>query len=81
MTEHKPIPHGWRFYTADFSIDGRKGVAMLTRDAAGKERWHRLDKAGQDNIPLYLSGYGSTINEAIDDAIRYISKEDVWANI
>lgn len=72
MAEHKQIPEGWRFYTADFSIENRKGRVMLTRDRAGHDWWQSLDDAGRENTHLYLNGYGATVNEAIDDAIRYI---------
>ena len=73
MAEHKSIPKGWRFYTADFSVIGRKGRVMLTRDEAGAKWWHSLDAAAQYNISLYLTGFGNTVNEAIDDAIRFIA--------
>jgi hypothetical protein len=72
---HKSIPSGWRFYIADFSIVDRKGSAMLSRDEKGTKSWHKLDDAGKENTPLFLTGYGATVNEAIDDAIRFIPKE------
>ena len=78
MTEHKPIPFGWRFYTADFSVEGENGRAMLTREThgeRGKTWWHSLDEAGRENTALYITGFGETVNEAISDAIKYIPNE------
>ena len=75
MAEHKPIPKGWYFYSADFSIEGTKGRILLSRDTEGKAWWHTLDEAGQQNISLYISGYGCNVNEAIDNAIGFIPQE------
>lgn len=72
MAEHKPIPQGWRFYSADFSVEGQRGHAMLRRDKAGKDWWHSLGDSGHANVNLYLSGQGDSINEAIDEAISFI---------
>lgn len=72
LIAHKPIPQGWRFYSADFSIEDSAGYILLCRDKAGTKWWHSLDETGKANIDLYVSGYGKTVNEAINNAIKYI---------
>jgi hypothetical protein len=69
------IPEGWRFYTADFSMQatGKRncGSVMLIRDEKGVAEWHKLPddlKESDDGPPLYLSGTGKTLQEAIKKA-------------
>ena len=69
------IPEGWRFYTADFSMQatGKRncGSVMLIRDEKGVAEWHKLPddlKESDDGPPLYLSGTGKTLQEAIKEA-------------
>jgi hypothetical protein len=69
------IPEGWRFYTADFSMQatGKRncGSVMLIRDEKGVAEWHKLPadlKESDDGPPLYLSGTGKTLQEAIEEA-------------
>ncbi len=62
------IAEGWRFFTADFSREGQKGIVMLTRDAQGTRWWHSLSEAEQETTELWATGYGQTIAEAVVDA-------------
>lgn len=67
------VPNGWRFYSADLSIEGRASV-MLTRDAEGTRWWHRLHEVEQQQIDLFISGAGATLEEAIADASNKVGK-------
>jgi hypothetical protein len=69
------IESGWRFSTADFSInaagDGSEsGVVMLVRDASGVALWHKItDEMNADDYPdLYVKGRGLTLEEAVTNA-------------
>lgn len=71
------IVKGWRFMSADFSIqasgrDTAPGNVSLVRSPEEKTRWHDMPeelKFGDDNgPPLYVVGYGMTLEQAITDA-------------
>jgi len=75
MTEE--IPSGWEFNTADFSVvaagNGETGSVLLIRCKEQKELWHELvHDIEDDNLwpPLYVQGFGRTLEEAIKDAIN-----------
>lgn len=67
------IQDGWRFCSADFSCQadgkfGARGQVMLVREPIAKARWHRMsvnDKEDDNGPPLYVFGYGVTLDEAI----------------
>lgn len=61
-------PEGWRFYTVDASREGHRCCAMLIRDTNGCKWWHSLDEEAREATDLYISGFGSTIFDAINDA-------------
>ena len=68
-------PEGWRFCTADFSMQACRGLAtgtvLLIRDPDAKKAWHLQPeevKAADDCPPLYISGEGKTFDEAMRDA-------------
>jgi len=63
------IPKGWRFYTADCSIEGQCTI-MLKRDATDTARWHRLSNAEWKETPLYSSGRGVDFESALNEAIK-----------
>ena len=48
---------------------------MLTREEDGRQWWLSIDESARENTPLYISGYGENIREAIQNAIRCIPKE------
>lgn len=70
------ICNGWVFYTADFSVpatSGRKepGFVQLSRNTAGREKWLRMPQEEFDDPngpPLYVTGRGLTMEDAIADA-------------
>lgn len=70
------IPAGWLMTAADFSCIaaglGKPGYVMLVRDAAGKTAWHKMPDAAKeadDGPELYVSGSGTTFDEAMKNAI------------
>ena len=68
--EHAPeIPDGWVFLSADFSMqaNGRSeyGGAMLMRNKHSRHKWHTLSDEDKEKVPLYASGSGKTLQEAI----------------
>lgn len=77
------VPDGWRFFTADFSLQAagksETGSVMLIRDHAGKARWHAFSDEVQELVPLYVSGNGRTVDEAISDAACVAIVADTFA--
>ena len=71
------IVDGWVFYSADFSIQSgephRPGTVLIKRDRDGAKWWHSLSEDEQEKTPLYMRGYGMTLEDAILDAISEIS--------
>jgi hypothetical protein len=72
------VPAGWLFYTSDFSTvaSGRaeKGSVTLMRDAAGRAEFHALATEGEkDAFQLYVNGTGSSLREAIANAVANIA--------
>lgn len=59
---------GWRLYSADFSIDGRKGSVTLIRDSEGHKWWDSLSDAEKEETDLFVTGFANTIEEAVIDA-------------
>ena len=75
--EIQTAPDGWRFSTADFSLQAagksETGSVMLIRDPEAKARWHQQSeeaKERDDGPPLYVSGEGATFATAMTDASR-----------
>uniref|UniRef100_A0A6M3LU76 Uncharacterized protein n=1 Tax=viral metagenome TaxID=1070528 RepID=A0A6M3LU76_9ZZZZ len=75
MTEE--IPSGWEFNTADFSVVAAKvgeiGDVLFIRCKEQKELWHEIIRGIEDDKlwpPLYIQGFGRTLEEAIKDANR-----------
>ena len=66
------IETGWRFYGADFSLqaDGvsRQGRVQLVRDIDSRKLWHLLPDNLQDEVLLFVSGVGTTIEDAMISA-------------
>jgi len=70
------IEEGWRFYSADFSVhasgkDYVKGSVTLVRAPDERDEWHKMtdeDKEDDNGPPLWVHGYGLTIEDAIIDA-------------
>lgn len=70
------IEEGWRFHSADFSVqangkDNATGIVTLVREPAEKARWHKMPeeiKEGEDAPPLYVIGHGMTLEDAIISA-------------
>jgi hypothetical protein len=68
------IPTDWRFNSADFSIPDQPGSVLLTRTPEQTTIWHKLlNESGlpvdEFDIPLYISGQGETLDDAIRDAV------------
>ena len=67
------IEKGWRFMTADFSIqaasyDKPMGSVTLVRSPDEKKKWHNLpdDVKESDDAPeLYVHGHGATVEDAV----------------
>lgn len=75
--EIQSAPEGWRFSTADFSLQASgksaTGSVMLIRAPEEKARWHQQSeetKERDDGPPLYVSGEGITFATAMTDASR-----------
>ena len=68
------IPEGWGFSTADFSLQANGisefGGVMLVRTGADRAYWHFLDDEQKEDVPLYVSGIGRTVAEAIANAAK-----------
>ena len=68
------IPKGWVFSSADFSLQASgasdSGSVMLVRGGMARVCWHQLTEAQQESIPLYVSGTGKTIAQAIANAVK-----------
>ena len=68
------IPEGWAFSTADFSLQAcgvsEFGGVMLIRTGADRAAWHALTVEPREVIPLYVSGTGRTVAEAIASASK-----------
>lgn len=70
------IEEGWRFNSADFSIQaagnsGAKGSVTLIRSPEEKERWHAMPdelKEDYEGPPLTVIGRGLTLEYAIINA-------------
>jgi hypothetical protein len=70
------IEEGWRFHSADFSVqangkDNATGIVTLVREPTEKARWHKMPeeiKEGEDAPPLYVIGHGMTLEDAIISA-------------
>lgn len=77
------LPDGWVFCTADFSLQAagksKTGSVLLIRDHDGRAAWHKLSEEDQEIVPLYMSGVGNTVQEAIADAAKraLLAKGDV----
>lgn len=63
------VAEGWRFYSADFSITAHQpsqpGYVMLIRDEIGYKKWHSMDEAAKEEIPLFITGRGVTFEKAL----------------
>jgi hypothetical protein len=68
------IPEGWGFSSADFSLQAsgvsEYGGVMLIRTGADRADWHFLIDEQREVIPLYVSGTGRTVAEAIASAAK-----------
>jgi hypothetical protein len=66
------IPEGWRFYSADFSLNAadpmKQGNILLIRDPDGVRQWHAATEADKEAISLYMSGCGYSFEEALTNA-------------
>jgi hypothetical protein len=78
------IVRGWTFHSADFSLNAARGPTYdgrvtLTRDVDEKRRWYAASLHVERNTsgelppdfpPLYVTGYGPTLEAAIANANR-----------
>lgn len=71
------VKSGWAFCTADFSMQAAgkrpQGSVMLIRSPEQAVLWHQMPadlKDAVDGPPLYVSGAGNTVEEAIESAYR-----------
>ena len=70
------VQDGWRFYSADFSVQANSyvpmtGWVMLMRSPSEKAKWHKMPEKMKDDDngpPLYVVGRGLTIEDAIISA-------------
>ena len=70
----QPAPDGWRFFSADFSMQASSqknyGNVTYVRNPEQVRRWHDLPdevKDFPDAPALYIYGQGKTLEEAIAD--------------
>ena len=71
------IADGWRFSSADFSLqtglgdEESMGFVVLVRAPDEKARWHQTTKEiteGDNEPPLFVVGSALTLEDAINDA-------------
>jgi len=66
------VEEGWRFSTADFSVDGQPGQVVLVRDTVQHERWCELLRVADGDLkelpPLFVRGTGMSFEDALVDA-------------
>jgi hypothetical protein len=69
------IESGWRFSTADFSMiacgKNQPGTVRFIRSPEEVDKWHRMIeelKEDDNGPPLYVTGEGMTLEEAIINA-------------
>lgn len=70
------IEKGWRFLSADFSVqacgkDGVTGIVTFIRAPDERAAWHKMPeelKEDENGPPLYVIGHGMTLEEAVDYA-------------
>lgn len=74
------ITDGWAFRSADFSVQAagksNTGKVLLIRNAAEKERWHKMsdaDKDDENGPPLFIEAEGVDVLDAINYA-NYLAK-------
>jgi hypothetical protein len=87
------IPTDWRFNSADFSIPDQPGSVLLTRTPEQMQIWYKLlNESGlsvdEFDIPLYISGRGETLDDAVRDAVARCpfgklvhNPEQTWAKV
>ena len=61
------ITEGWRFSSADFSCVGEEGFVRIERIPEQMELWHRLPEDVRNVTSIYVTGFGWTFQEALDD--------------
>jgi hypothetical protein len=66
------VPSGWRFYGADFSREDSEGRVTLILDKDSQRVWNLLPEDERDKYPLFVSGYGKTLEEAVQAAVKNI---------
>lgn len=65
---------GWRFYSADFSINARDpqamapGTVILIREPAQREAWNKLSDSEKTDVELFVYGKGVDFHTALQDA-------------
>jgi hypothetical protein len=65
---------GWRFYSADFSINAgdplgmKRGSVTLIRDPKSRESWNAMSIAEQEEFALFVTGSGVDFHRALQDA-------------
>ena len=70
------IEDGWKFHSADFSVqshlgDNNNGQVVLVRSPSERKRWHKMSDRLKDDLdgpPLFVTGVGVTLKEAIENA-------------
>jgi hypothetical protein len=72
------VPAGWAFYSADFSLRARDcqrhGRVLLVRTGESFRAWFAQDEADQHRVPLYIAGFGDTVQDAIAEAAKEAEK-------
>lgn len=66
------LPEGWRFYSADFSREDQVGRVTLVLSGQHRKVWEMLSEIDRDRFQLFVSGYGNTLEEAIEAAKKEI---------
>lgn len=67
------IPGGWRLQSVDLSMSPR---VTFTRDHKNTEWWLTLSEEQQEFTPLYICGFGISLETAINDGINEIKRLD-----
>lgn len=68
------IAIGWRFYSADFSLNAgdparmAHGTVMLIRDPVQRESWNNMNDAQREEYALFVTGRGVDLHSALRDA-------------
>lgn len=76
-TVAEQMPEKWRFYTSDFSQEN-SGTVWLILKQPWRSEWMHLSDEDRAKTKLHAAGFGSTFEEALQDAIKDSQREEFY---